>query len=90
MVVNKKAFRKLDDTTKATVLKAAEAAEMRGWDMSKEETATKTKIMADNGMIIVTPSKELMDGLQKIGADMLVDWKTKAGADGEELLKAYK
>lgn len=89
VVVNKKAFRKLDDATKQAVLTAAEAAEQRGWEMSKEETAAKTKIMADNGMIIVTPSKELMAGLQEIGKAMLVDWQKKAGADGDALIQQY-
>lgn len=89
VVVNKKAYRRLDKASQDALLKAAAAAEKRGWEMSKEETAVKTAIMRDNGMIIVEPSAELMSGLQKIGEEMLVDWKEKAGADGEALLKAY-
>ncbi len=89
VVVNKKAFRKLDSKIQEAVLVAAASAEKRGWEMSKEETAAKTAIMKDNGMIIVQPSAELMKGLQEIGKAMLVDWQESAGAEGEALLKAY-
>ncbi|HHI82472.1 MAG TPA: C4-dicarboxylate ABC transporter substrate-binding protein, partial [Rhizobiales bacterium] len=89
VVVNKRAFRKLDAKTQAAVLKAAAAAQKRGWEMSQAETATKVKILKDNGMKIMKPSDALMKGLRAIGAQMLADWKKAAGADGEALLKAY-
>ena len=89
VVMNKKAFRKLDETSKAAVLSAAKAAEIRGWDMSRKETASKTAILAKNGMKIVAPSDDLMKGLKAIGATMLEDWKKSAGADGKAILDAY-
>lgn len=90
VVVSKKAFRKLDKATQEAVLAAAATAETRGLEMSKKETSEKIQIMKDNGVIIVTPSSELMTGLKAVGADMLVDWQKAAGAEGEELLKSYK
>lgn len=90
VVVNKKAFRRLDKDVQEALLKAAADAETRGWAMSKEETAAKIKIMADNGMNIVTPSAELMEGLQAIGAEIVSEFEKEAGAEGAELLKAYK
>jgi len=89
VVVNKKAFRKLDKKTQEAVLSAAETAGVRGWEMSKKETTEKTAILKDNGIIVVTPSAELMAGLKEIGASMLEEWKKGAGAEGAELLKAY-
>ncbi len=89
VVVNKRAFRKLDEKTQAAVLAAAAKAEARGWEMSQAETASKTKILKDNGITIVTPSDDLMKGLRAIGATMLSDWKKDAGAEGEAILKAY-
>ncbi len=89
VVVNKRAFRKLDENTQMALIKAAGAAENRGWQMSKKETATKTKIMKDNGLKINSPSSNLMGGLKGVGAEMLHDWKKAAGSEGEELLKAY-
>ncbi len=89
VVVNKKAFRRLDKDVQDALLKAAADAETRGWAMSKEETAAKTKIMADNGMDIVTPTPELMEGLKAIGAEIVAEFEKEAGAEGTELLKAY-
>ncbi len=90
VVVNKKAFRKLDEKTQAAVLNAAKAAEARGWEMSMKETAEKTAILKDNGVIVVTPSPELMAGLKEIGASMLEEWKKQAGPEGAALLQAYQ
>jgi TRAP-type C4-dicarboxylate transport system substrate-binding protein len=89
VVVNKMAFDKLDADVQAAVLEAAKKAEMRGWEMSKKETADKIAIMKDNGMKIVTPSDELMNGLKEVGSTMLMDWKKDAGKDGEALLQAF-
>ncbi len=90
VVVSKKAFRRLDKKTQEAVLTAAKAAEERGWEMSKKETAEKTAILKENGIIVVTPSAELMAGLKKIGASMLEGWKKNAGPEGAALLKAYQ
>ncbi len=89
VVVNKSAFDALDANVQAAVLEAAQKAEARGWEMSKQETAAKIAILKENGMNIVTPSAELMDGLKEVGAAMLEDWKKDAGAEGEALLNAY-
>lgn len=90
VVVSKKAFRKLDKATQDNVMMAAKTAEARGWDMSMKETAAKTAILKENGMVIVTPSPELMKSLRAIGDDMLSGWKKDAGAEGATLLKAYQ
>jgi len=89
VVVNRREFNKLDPDVQKAVLQAAQEAEVRGWEMSRKETAAKIAILKENGMKIVEPSKELMEGLKKIGEEMLVDWKKAAGKDGEELLTNY-
>ncbi|GJL82341.1 MAG: exported protein [marine bacterium B5-7] len=90
VVVNKRAFRKLDDATRDAVLAAAAQAEKRGWQMSREETDTKTAILRDNGITVVEPSAELLDGLRAIGATILEQWKKDAGDTGAAILKAYQ
>lgn len=90
VVINKKAFRKLDNKTQEAVLTAAKAAEERGWEMSKQETIEQTAILKENGIIVVTPSVELMTGLKEIGASMLEEWKKDAGPEGAALLEAYR
>lgn len=90
VVVNKRSFRRLDDATQAAVLEAAAAAEARGWEMSRAETAAKVAVLKENGITVIEPSAELMDGLKAIGAQMLEGWTENAGAEGEALLKAYQ
>ena len=89
VVMNKRAFRRLDKSVQDAILAAAKKAEARGWEMSKKEASTKTEILRKNGMKIVKPSAELMKGLKAIGARMLEDWKASAGAEGKSILDAY-
>ena len=89
VVVNEKAFGALDAKVQAAVLKAASDAEARGWKSSMAETEAKMKILKDNGMQVLTPSAELMDGLKGIGKSMTDEWVTKAGADGAEIIKMF-
>ncbi|WP_170371806.1 TRAP transporter substrate-binding protein [Ruegeria arenilitoris] len=90
VVVNKRAFRRLDDATQAAVLEAAAAAEARGWEMSQAETAKQTAVLQENGITVVQPSEELMAGLRAIGAQMLENWTAEAGDSGAALLQAYQ
>jgi len=89
VVVNKRAFDALKPETQAAVLKAAAAAEARGWEMSRAETATQTAALAEKGMTVIAPSPELMAGLKEIGAAMLEGWKAQAGENGAAILSAY-
>ena len=70
VVVSQRAFDRLDEGAQQAILDAAEAAEARGWEMSAAEAEAQTEVLADNGMTIVEPSQELLDGLQEIGAQM--------------------
>lgn len=90
VVLNKRAFDRLSETSQAAVLAAAADAEKRGWEMSAAEAAEKVAIMKDNGIAIVTPSPELVAGLSGIGATMLENWKSKASADALNVLNTYK
>ena len=90
VVVNKRAFRKLDPAVQEAVMNAAKEAEARGWQMSREETAAQIKVLEENGMKIVEPSDELVKGLKDIGAQMLEDWKAEAGSEGEAILSTYQ
>ncbi|NOX41029.1 MAG: TRAP transporter substrate-binding protein [Alphaproteobacteria bacterium] len=90
VVVSKRAFDALDADNRAALLSAAATAEKRGWAMSKAEAAAKTKIMADNGIIVVQPSAELMAGLKKIGAKMLADLEATASPEAKSIIATYQ
>ena len=90
VIVNAKAFAKLPADQQKALMDAAARAEERGWKMSVKETMDKMEVLKKNGMVIVTPSAELMAGLKEIGKKMTADWAAKAGADGKAILDAYK
>ncbi len=90
VIVNKKAFDALDDKSKKALLQAGEEAEKRGWALSKEKTQWYLDNLAKNGMEIVKPSPELMQGLDKVGATMLSEWIQKAGPDGQKVIDTFR
>jgi TRAP-type C4-dicarboxylate transport system substrate-binding protein len=88
--VNKAAFDGLDKATQDAILKAAAAAETRGWKMWQEKAGWYLDQLKAKGMKVQPPSPELAAGFRKIGEQLTADWVKKAGADGQALLEAYK
>src|SRR4029079_1893735 len=72
--VNKAAFDALDKPAQDAVLKAAAAAEARGWKMSEDKTAWYMEQLKANKMNVGPPSAELKSGLQKVGEQLTADW----------------
>ena len=90
VVVNQRAFSRLPKDQQQGVLKAAQAAEPRGWEMSKAREKEGDETLAKNGVTVVEANAELRSALSKIGEQMAAEWQKTAGADGQAILKAYK
>jgi TRAP-type C4-dicarboxylate transport system substrate-binding protein len=88
--VNKAAFEALDKPTQDAILKAAAAAETRGWKAWEEKTNWYLDQLKAKGMKVQAPSAKLKDDMKKIGDTLTADWLKKAGADGEAVIAAYK
>jgi TRAP-type C4-dicarboxylate transport system substrate-binding protein len=88
--VNKAAFDALDKPTQEAILKAAAAAEARGWKAWEDKTNWYLNELKTKGMKVQPPSTALKDGFKKIGEQLTTDWLTKAGAEGKDLVDAYK
>jgi TRAP-type C4-dicarboxylate transport system substrate-binding protein len=88
--VNKAAFAALDKATQEAVLKAAAAAETRGWKMWQEKSGWYLAQLKSHNMKVQPPSPQLKAGLKKIGDQLTADWLKKAGKDGEAVIAAYK
>jgi len=88
--VNRKAFDALDKPTQQAVLKAAAAAEKRGWKTSEDKNAWYLEQLKKNGMTVEKPSRQLESELKKIGVTMTQEWLEKAGPDGKAIIDAYK
>ena len=85
-----KAFDALDAASKEAVLKAAAAAEARGWKTAQEKNEEYKKLLAERGMKIHKPSPKLEADMRQVGATMQADWLKLAGADGAAIVDAYK
>ena len=90
IVVNKAAFEALPENVQTAVLEAAAEAEERGWSMSREETATQTAALAENGMTVSEPSDALENSLKELGAQLLLDWKSTAGEKATKIVDEFQ
>ncbi len=86
VLVNAKAFQSLDKAQQEAVLKAAAAAEERGWKLSQEKNDAAKKTLADKGMKVHQPSSKLVSDMKQLGWTMLQDWQKKAGPEGESIV----
>lgn len=89
VIINKRIFEALKPETQHNILQAAAAAETRGWEMSRQETDDKVKILAAHGMKIVQPTMQLNQDFQRIRSVMVNEWRAKAGELGNEILENY-
>jgi TRAP-type C4-dicarboxylate transport system substrate-binding protein len=88
--VNKAAFDALDKPSQEALLKAAAAAEPRGWKMAEEKAGWYLEQLKAHGMKVQPPSATLKEGMKKIGDQLTADWQKRAGSDGEAVIAAYK
>ena len=88
--VNKAAFDALDKPAQAALLKAATAAETRGWKIWQDKSGWYLDQLKAHGMKVLPPSAALQAGLKKVGEQLTADWLKKAGAEGEAVIAAYK
>ena len=90
IVVNARGFSRLPKDQQHGVLKAAAAAEPRGWEMSKAREKEGDETLAKNGISVAEANPQLKAQLAKIGEQMAAEWEKAAGADGQAILKAYR
>ena len=88
--VNKAAFDALDAPTQEAMLKAAAAAETRGWKMWEEKANWYIDQLKSKGMKVEAPAPALIEGFKKIGDTLTTDWLKRAGPDGQAIIDAYK
>jgi TRAP-type C4-dicarboxylate transport system substrate-binding protein len=90
ILVNKRAFQRLDKDIQKAVLDLGAKAEERGWKMSMDETATKLAELKAGGLKVADPSADLKASLKKVGDAMTEAWLAKAGAEGKAIIDAYR
>lgn len=89
-VVSQKSFDALDKVAQEAVLKAAAAAEARGWAISEQKDSDFIKELGAKGMKIAPPSDALRKELMAIGETMTSDWLKTAGAEGQAIVDSFR
>jgi TRAP-type C4-dicarboxylate transport system substrate-binding protein len=90
VLVNRAAFNALDKASQDALLKAGAEAETRGWAMSRKANTDTLEKLKANGMQVIAPPAQLKTDMKKVGDTMLKDWLDKAGAEGQQLVDAYR
>ncbi len=90
VVVSKKAFNALGKPEQDAVLKAASAAEERGWKESREVDARSIATLKAGGVSVEEPSAQLKADLAKVGDIVIKEWLEKAGPDGKTIVDTFK
>ncbi|MEZ5702864.1 MAG: TRAP transporter substrate-binding protein [Burkholderiaceae bacterium] len=88
--VSQRAFDALDPATQEAVMKAAAAAEQRGWAASEEVDVDSIAVLKANGVAISEPSESVKKALLAIGETMTNEWLASAGEDGKAIIDAYR
>lgn len=89
VIVNEQAFSRLAPDIQQALLDAAEAAEIRGWEMSKSETESAIKVLKENGIHVSEPSEEFQSALEAIGKTMTQEWLERAGDQGQQIIDRF-
>jgi TRAP-type C4-dicarboxylate transport system substrate-binding protein len=88
--VNRRALEALPADLQQAVRAAAGRAEARGWQMSAEARDSAQATLAARGMTVASASPALMQGMGRVGQQMVEEWLGRAGEDGQRLIAAYR
>lgn len=82
-----------DDLTPAqqdAVEQAARAAEDAAWRRAADRMASNAQVLADEGVIVVTPPESLIAELQAAGDAVLAGWLDEMGPRGAAIIDDYR
>jgi TRAP-type C4-dicarboxylate transport system substrate-binding protein len=89
-LVNRAAFDQLDKPTQESMLKAAAAAEVRGWWWSQDKNKWYAEQLAAHGIKVLPPSVALRTGLQQVGERLTGEWLLRSSVEGLAIIDAYR
>lgn len=90
VIVNQKAWNRLDDATKQTVTAAAANAEAKCWAKAEELDAWYLEQFAANGMKVSGLNPDVQAAFETVGEDLAKAWFERAGEKGEAVLQAFE
>ena len=84
--MNLDVYNGLPEETQMAIMEAAEAANARGWAESEVQTNDALATLQENGIQVHQPSDELRSQVRSIGDQIVAEWRSRAGPEGEEIL----
>lgn len=89
VIVNGKAWSRLDDATKAVVEAAAASAEDKCWAKAEELDSWYVEQFTANGMTVSPLNDAMQAEFQRVGAELRDTWLERAGDKGQAVLDAF-
>jgi TRAP-type C4-dicarboxylate transport system substrate-binding protein len=87
--VNTKAFNALKPDVRKVVLKAAEEAEVRGWEASQQQAVSATEELRRNGVKIERIPGELDHEIKRLGERFSREWVRSVGNEANDIFIPY-
>ncbi len=88
-LVNLDAWRALPDPLRDDVLKAAEAASVRGWTESRRLATSFLARLTETGVTVLPPSSTLDRFFRNLGESIVDDWLAGVGEDERSLIEDF-
>ncbi len=90
ITVNLDEFNKLDKETQEAVIQAGKDMEAAMWEKVANLDKEKEKIVNDNGITTLEPSKDFLEELSEVTEGIRQDWLKTAPADAQEIVDKFK
>lgn len=88
--VNRRALEALPAADQQSIRTAATAAQTRGYAMAEEAATAAQATLAARGVTVAQASPALREGMARISDEMVREWLTRAGEDGQKVIEAYR
>ncbi|VFR29460.1 TRAP transporter solute receptor, unknown substrate 5 [plant metagenome] len=89
VIVNDRAFKRLDDDLQKIVLAAGERASRRGFDMSRKAGDETIATLRANGMEVSEAPDSIQKQLGEVGETMMAEWRKTANPEQQKVLDDY-
>jgi TRAP-type C4-dicarboxylate transport system substrate-binding protein len=88
--VNRRALEALSPADQQALRAAAATAETRGWRMSEEAHGAAQETLRARGLTVTQGNAAVMEGMNRISEQMVNEWLTRAGEDGQRVIQAVR
>jgi TRAP-type C4-dicarboxylate transport system substrate-binding protein len=88
--VNRRALEALSAADQAALRTAAATAETRGWRMAEEAHTAAMDTLRSRGVTVTMGNATVMEGMNRISEQMVNEWLTRAGEDGQRVIQAVR